>query len=526
MDQKTVNKALLKLWKRAESTDRAKLVDTFVDVGPLFTLLSNHDHQILFGRRGTGKTHALLYLAETVRSDGDLPIYLDMRITGSTGGIYSDTSVPLKERATRLLTDTLSAIHDSIYEYAIDHDDDVDLSNIGPALDELARAITEVEVVGSFERETVEDASAQQSSGGSTSLSVGTSGVDVSVDQQDSSESSISRRERVAESGQRRLRVHFGRVGNSLRTLLDELPHSRIWLILDEWSVVPIDLQPLLADLLRRSVFPIKGYTVKIGAVEQRTNVYEPGSQGDYVGIEPGADASADLNLDDFMVFDNDAARATEFFRELLFRHFRSVDDIDLDDAPTNSRQLVQLAFTQVNTFEEFVRASEGVPRDAINILAIAAQRDLNSNISMDRIRAAASTWYQRQKEDAVSSNPEALRLLHWISDEVIGERRARAFLLRSNKRHRLIDALFDARVIHLLKKNISAHDQPGVRYDVYKLDYGCYVNLMATQKAPEGLLPFDDGESKPTYVEVPPDDYRAIRRAILDLEGFEAATA
>jgi hypothetical protein len=180
--------------------------------------------------------------------------------------------------------------------------------------------------------------------------------------------------------------------------------------------------------------------------------------------------------------------------------------------------------FTQINTFQEFVRASEGVPRDAINILALAAQRDLDAKISMDHTRAAADAWYQRQKEDAVSSNEEALALLHWIIDEVIGERRARAFLLRSNTRHPLIDALFDARVLHLLKRNISAHDEPGVRYNVYKLDYGCYVNLMTTQKAPEGLLPFDDDSGDGTkYVDVPPDDYRAIRTAILDLDRFES---
>jgi hypothetical protein len=37
--------------------------------------------------------------------------------------------------------------------------------------------------------------------------------------------------------------------------------------------------------------------------------------------MEVGADAAADLDLDDFMVFGNDADKAKEFFRELLFRH-------------------------------------------------------------------------------------------------------------------------------------------------------------------------------------------------------------
>ena len=58
-----------------------------MDVGPLFTMLSSEDHQIVYGRRGTGKTHALSYLADEVRRRGDLAVYVDMRTIGSTGGV-------------------------------------------------------------------------------------------------------------------------------------------------------------------------------------------------------------------------------------------------------------------------------------------------------------------------------------------------------------------------------------------------------------------------------------------------------
>jgi hypothetical protein len=50
------NLALMKLARRAEDRgDDQLLVDTFVDVGPLFTLLSSNDHQILYGRAGPGR---------------------------------------------------------------------------------------------------------------------------------------------------------------------------------------------------------------------------------------------------------------------------------------------------------------------------------------------------------------------------------------------------------------------------------------------------------------------------------------
>jgi hypothetical protein len=324
---------------------------------------------------------------------------------------------------------------------------------------------------------------------------------------------------RSKQSGTARNRVHFGRVGQAFKEVLARISPRRLWILLDEWSVVPLELQPYLADLLRRSLLPHRGLTVKIGAIEQRTRLHISSGGGEYVGIEVGADVTADLNLDDFMVFDNDSTRATNFFQEMIFKHYQSVDGLDLSSGPKTALDLVGKAFTQRNAFEEFVRASEGVSRDAINILVLAAQKALKDPISIPHIRAAAKTWYQRDKEAAVIANNAARSLLHWIIDEVIGHRRSRAFLLRTDVRHPLIDALFDARVLHLLKKSVSAHDQPGVRYDVYKLDFGCYVDLLTTAKAPNGLLPTDNEDD---FVDVPPDDYRAIRRAILDLDRFE----
>ena len=110
--------------------------------------------------------------------------------------------------------------------------------------------------------------------------------------------------------------------------------------------------------------------------------------------------------------------------------------------------------------------------------------------------------------------------MLLWVIDEVIGQRNARAFLLQTNKKDKLIDYLFDSRVLHIIKENISGKDTPGLRYNVYSIDYGCYVDLLNTKNAPKGLFAVIDDEDE-IYIEVPKTDYRAIRRAILDLDEF-----
>lgn len=514
MNQK-INTAFMKLSRRAEGVERTTLVETFVDIGPLFTLLSSRDHQIVYGRRGTGKTHAFAYLEGSVLRSDDVAVHIDMRRVGSTGGIYADPQVDLSERATRLLMDTVGALHEGLLDHFVLRAES-NLARIGPLLDALATAATEVVVSGPTEVQAK-----RRSKSEDTVVGEGIVAVSLEPSLQLQFTSSKSREagsdEAVKQSGVLQHRVHFGRLSQALENLLVAMDGRRIWLLLDEWSAVPADLQPYLADLLRRSFFPLRGCTVKIAAIEQRSHFRIAGERGDYIGIEVGADAAANVNLDDFMVFENDPDLATRFFEELLFKHFESVRPGDLEIGP--AARLVAAAFTQRNTFEEFVRSAEGVPRDAINVLSLAAQRAFESPIAIEHIRSAARSWYQRDKEAAVGANTQAQSLLHWIIDEVIAHRRARAFLLRADSHHDLIDALFDSRVLHLVKRSISTHDQPGVRYDAYKIDYGCYVDLLTTARAPIGLLPAD----AETFIEVPPDDYRAIRRAILDLAVFES---
>lgn len=519
-----INNTFLKLSKRAETNDLEYLVKTFVNNGPLFTILSNKDHEILYGRRGTGKTHALAYLSDSLNLKSEIIVTIDLRTIGSNGGIFSDNSIPIKERATRLLIDTFSFIIDSIVDTVInDNAGKYNLSKISPIADLLWDSVTQIVVEGAIEiaeKSTTNDSTSQESKfGGEISIDKfslsGSSGKE--------RKSNTSKETSTKQEGRQYHRINFSSVYKHLQTLSQEL-NTHIWIIFDEWAEVPQDLQPFLAELIRRTILPNTGITVKIAAIEQRTNLSYIDNVGNRIGIEIGADIAASQNLDEYMVFDNDEERAKVFFAELLYHHFINIaeikflEEIGIQDA----QKLINIAFTQINAFGEFVRASEGIARDAINILGIAAIKANDNKISIENIRAAARIWYTRGKEKSISTHEKALSLLQWIVDEVIGKRNARAFLLQTNQRDPLIDYLFDARVLHIIKENVSGKDTPGVRYNVYSIDYGCYVELINTANAPKGLFEaFEDDEAGEIFVEVPKNDYRAIRRAILDLSEF-----
>ena len=515
-----INLAFLRIAKRAERQDDSILARTFVDFGAVAAALSSVDHHIIFGRRGTGKTHLLTVLRKAREAEGTVAVQLDMRNLGSTGGIYADPSIPTAQRATRLLVDVLATIHGQLFEQAVANDGRVDLSAVGSALDELFDAHRAVKVVGATSVETTATAESSFNAEARVGATASFSAASLSGEFKGGEGGKEAVTAKKIVSGQEVHRVNFGSVGYALRKIVEMLPSKRLWLLIDEWSEVPLDLQPMLADLIRRALLPTKGVTVKIAAIEQRSRFMLPDPAIGHVGIELGADVSTAVNLDDYMVFDNDDHKAVAFFRSLFYKHTCA----ELEDAkaglPKDESSLIAAAFTQSNAFEEIVRACEGVPRDAINILSAAAQRANESTISVGDVRTAAQNWYLGSKDSAVSTHDEAKRLLSWLVDKVIKERRAKGFLLEAGVRDPLVDFLYDERVLHVLRKGISAKDQPGRRYNVYGIDYGCYVDLISTARAPQCVL--DLGDVTADYsVTVPHTDLRSIRRCILNLPEF-----
>jgi hypothetical protein len=92
-----INRALNLIPKRAESRQAERLRDTFVDSG-VAAALEAIDDQVLYGRRGTGKTHALRYLETTVGARGGMAVYVDLRTIGSPDGLFAGQTMPPTER--------------------------------------------------------------------------------------------------------------------------------------------------------------------------------------------------------------------------------------------------------------------------------------------------------------------------------------------------------------------------------------------------------------------------------------------
>lgn len=459
------------------------------------------------------------YVAERAKKHGDLAIQIDLRSIGSNSYIYVDQTAPAAERATTLLRDFISSIHDALLEQVTSSGSSYNAQRLTPLIEAIGQSVKEVFVRETIERKRSSDTSDEEAA--SVKLTGSLSHLpSVGGEAGGSLKATHGSSANITETGHARLSVNIGHVSRRLNEFASGCG-ARTWILLDEWSSLPEDLQPYVADFVRRVFFPNTRFTLHIAAIERRS-VFRIVEGSWSIGLELGSDASADINLDDFLVFENNPERSILFFQEMLFRHLKSValpGKLSFDSAS----ELIGECFTQLPTFREFVRASEGVPRDAINILQLAALKAGTGKISVPHVRAAAKDWYDRDKSAYLQSNAEADDLLQWIVGIVIGQRKAKAFLLAANARNELLERLFDERILHIAKRFYSAKHDPSTRYRIWKIDYGCYVDKINTSQSPIGYLSNHD-ENEDGAV-VPEDDFRAIRHAVLDLDDYAAFT-
>ena len=317
-------------------------------------------------------------------------------------------------------------------------------------------------------------------------------------------------------------KIVFSGILETINSILSDLRLDRLYVLMDEWTAITDeDVQPFVAEFLKRSFFASPKVVFKIASLEFRSNFGT--TKGNYVlGFELGGDIATAVELDDYFVYDRNPESVTKLFAELLYKHLQSElqDPKVLDPYGVKTAQgLIDKLFSAPKTFHELVRSSEGVPRDLINIFSAAyfdCLRRTKTKIDYPSVISAAQQWFERDK--APNLNDSLQNILKRIMDEVIGKKQARCFLLeRSYQKHPTIRKLVDFRIIHILRKGYSDKDNPGVRYNVYSLDYGTYIDLKGTAKQPEFDFPSIETTQDAKQRIVPFDDKRSIRRVILD---------
>lgn len=302
---------------RAESQQNLDLLaETFVDPG-VTDQLENNNSQIVYGRRGTGKTHILKFIEQGLRqqrSEGCLGIYMDMRILGS-GSLNVTAGREPYVRTTVILRDILERIHAELMAHVTDPGVEVEAG----AFEALNGLVTAMQRTVLHEEEIAtesSDSDARESSGGAGIVIK--ERPEIRLDSGHSK--SRQRQSTVSRSGKPQQALYYQEVGNALNAALDCCGITHLTLLLDEWTSIPMELQPLLADYLRRCFLAHPRMCLKIASIRHRSQ-FHGSVDGNPIGFEMGADVAATLELDEHFVFERNRARSMRLFAELLHRH-------------------------------------------------------------------------------------------------------------------------------------------------------------------------------------------------------------
>jgi hypothetical protein len=464
----SIQSAIAKIQARAErQSEEVSLHNFYVDYGPLSRLQGNKN-EIITGRRGTGKTHLLKTFIEKelISSErNSLLLYIDCN---------------------KLDSGRASAVVDSEQEAEI-------------KLNRLCAEIKSFLLVKATDLERPDQKREDEI-------------VDV-LTSYDNACSKYFKSKSI--NGSRDMIV-------SLERAVELLGSRLLIIILDEWVALLDEVQPFLAERLKRLFFSSSKICFKIASIDYRSSMRIE-RNGRMIGFEKGADIFYDIDLDDYLVHDTNKEHVEEIFAEILYNHI--LIHLPQKNAALSLSRKEKVEFVKGNFFTtkdaliELIRAGEGVVRDFLQIFTYAYFNHFLLNkkeakIGVPDIRKAARDWYQRDKLNAITGNMRLSDCLSEIIDKVIGDKKARSFMVKQGlSRHGVILALYDARLLHLIRKGWSYRREAGIRYDIFTIDYGVYVEKINTSSSPQIEL-FQDIDSDKDSV--PYDDKRSIRSIVL----------
>ena len=295
-----IMKAASRILQRSErQIDMDKLIASFVDIG-IVPQLNNANNQIFYGRRGTGKTHVLKVLESQLNEDKEnTVVYIDVRTIGSTAQ-FSDSSVPLRNRCLALFRDILAPIHDVLLERIIEEPTENGERAL-EASDRLASSIIEPTPI--YYQGTVSEVLSQEE-GGKTE-----GGIEVATPPKiklklgKSSVRKSTSRSETSYAFEHDDKVVFPALNTSLKETLD-YANTNLYILLDEWASLPRDIQPYLAEFLKRGVLTVPRAVLKIASLEYRSSFALLDNKAPPIGFELGADISTAPDLDDYYVYD------------------------------------------------------------------------------------------------------------------------------------------------------------------------------------------------------------------------------
>ncbi len=480
----------------------------YVDVGDILDRISAAQHQVIFGRRGSGKSCLLIHYLNTSRPDDVLPIYI-------LADEYKRLTYP--DILIRLLVEILEALPVRARWLKWILRQEIPTRKYATELRRLLDMAEESDVVEDRKQTSTRDARVKVGQDGVGEASVSSAA--------DSTHGRTSRfKERKVDVLERHLSDYKKAVSEAIRGS----SKSRAYVLVDDFYLISRQWHPDVLDYLHRLLRDTELY-LKVATIRHRTQLLRNHPQT--IGVELSQDIeeiTLDRTLEDL--------QATETYLGQMLASISKKAGIDnLMDVNFNPEALQALTLT-----------SGGVPRDFLNIFVNAVEASVGEGktkwltpkyIYKGAGRLAYQTKLKNLREDANGDAEGLDRLLADLLTFCLREKKKTAFLISQEeaqthpREHDLIQQLMDFKLIHVVELDTSAASGRPGRYEAYTLDFSLFMeprrrnieivefwkideNRRRTgiREAPVYPLPragqvFDDGDRKAVPEDVLHDD-------------------
>jgi hypothetical protein len=431
---------------------------TFIDPRNYSSRLFNKQNQVIFGRRGSGKS----LLIKSLKDDNKTVDYVYVKANLED---YKDTSFPnsILHVLIKILKDLKPILRSTYKWYQFKRKKKVKalISRIDAKLKEYREHIKAPDNYDEDIKKT-----------STRALDAGAEGGGII---RGKLSGSISEEKEIQRKW---LRDKASLIKNEIPALKDiffevgEVINKSIFIGLDDFYFIRKLEQPYFIDFFHRLTKDTKLY-LKVATIRYRSKLYTTTDET-YVGTELGHDIQEidlDYTLDRYDLMQS-------FMRELLNESIRK------------SYASLQLAsIFSDNGFKQLCLASGGVPRDFLSLTVKLLSSYVSESRTVSKIdvtEVAISNFSNKLDAYAKDSAEEKQVLdlyLSYLKSFLLSDRKTNMFLVPTQEIedypqiNQAIKELTDLRMIHLVEPITSSAPSDGKKYSAYMIDIGLYPN-------------------------------------------------
>jgi hypothetical protein len=431
---------------------RKNVRPVYVDVGENLARLGAPQHQIIFGRRGSGKSCLLVEYLNTASEQRVTPIYL-------LADEFKRLAYP--DILIRLLVEILEALSRCRPWYRRLFSRRHSTRSAAKELRALLDVAVESEVSEGRESRVADEASA-----GVNASALGTAKLG------STREDARSRTSRFKERKIDTLERHLRDYKDGIVRVTQEWRSTRGCVLIDDFYLVPRESQPDVIDYLHRLLRDTDIY-FKVATIRHRTTLLKNHPQA--IGVELAQDVE-EVNLDRTL---EDLNETQEFLSRMLRSMGKQTGVPDVGEL-FNPEALQALTL-----------ASGGVPRDFLTVFVHAVEAAETEgkarwvtprHVYKGAGRLSYQTKLKHLREDADGDAGGLERVLVDLMQFCLREKRKSGFLVsqeeaqRHAREHELIQQLMDFKLIHVVEPDTSAASGRAGRYEAYTLDFSLFM--------------------------------------------------